>query len=498
MHKCEHCGTEFDENFCPHCGTPVPAPVHEKRERKPVPFLVKVCARQPYFISVLFAIFSVLLFLLCLGEAASSPFAPTESVYDYLAVNGRLAREAGMGTVWGCCVALVVFASFGAAWAGCALLFRSYIPLRVMKLGKRRVCFYLECGIFAFLFIDFLISCVLCGTPGSELTKPGAGSICALVFSLLFGALITVSAFLPSILNKVSPASVAAYREERSRARAALHAPEAPEGDVPQKPRRPQYRVVAGPQEELLAQTVKYGKGVNLFAILASIGVIACVLLFLVLFVGIVSQIGGMLGQSFADLFDCQLGEAYLPFTLAVSACCFLAFLLIMILGIVLNKKYYKKQEPNAVWRPERVLKKRRMNVVLAVVLPLLLLFLNFMAALILISLESQKGGPSHAYYGLENYWIVAPILNCIVAAIYSIAIAIAAPLINRRGKRLCKSLYGAEHPRLVPELQAEYLESKKNYPAEAKAYRAQRRVWRAYRRKLAYFEEGVAPPIGI
>ena len=27
MHKCEHCGTEFDGNFCPHCGTPAPADV---------------------------------------------------------------------------------------------------------------------------------------------------------------------------------------------------------------------------------------------------------------------------------------------------------------------------------------------------------------------------------------------------------------------------------------------------------------------------------------
>ncbi len=501
MHKCETCGKEFEGKFCPECGTPAPLeacphcgaalsptdkfcpecgkalrgsedkapspaverPKREKRQSAS-PALVKACSLLPYATAALFALFSVLCFLMLLGSVSTIMGMGMGSVYQNLPAGGdggdlfgeEMPVAAGGNTVANVCAALVAFAAFGAVLAGCALAFRLSVPLRVKKIKKLRVCDLLDWGILLVYFIDFLLGCILCGTVDGPLTAPGAGPVCVLVFALFFGLCSAGCAVLQKFLPKLLPAVAAELEKSEAERRAVLTPPEMPERKTFERPKPPKY---AGECSDALKEKIEaHGKTRTLFTVFSALIVPLFAIIFLLM--------GG--------IFDPTL-SGYFMVTVALL-CVYGA--LVIVLGGIVGAMYTRKKNPRFDWQRKRVWNDAAMWITLsACALCLLVLCIIFTFTL-----------------KAESYWVILvctlPFFVVYVAVLYPVAGAIA-----RSGKKLSLAVFGVKHPKLLPatrEQNAAYRVQKSDYRA---ARREQSRAWRKYRRKLAYFEEGLVPP---
>lgn len=522
MYKCENCGTEFESKFCPNCGAPAPRgvcpdcgatlsptdnfcpecgkPLSVRPSRPadvPVnvsgesPILQKLYSLLPFAVPALFALFSVLLFAMFSGPIAASMGEGLGNLYKSLPSHaaaeddlfgGSMTEMAFGSTAVNCCVALIVFAALGLAFAVGAIVFRYCLPLRMKYFGVMRICSYFDGGILAFYFTDFLLGCILCGAVKDEITAPGAGPVCVLVFALLF-FLFTLGIFLAEkLLPKFFPGIV--VKKDLSQA-----------GDPPIPPVPPERKKLVKPNplsdkyppaecsEELRMKIQKHMKSKKLFtvftAILSSFVFIVFLWDFMLLFGD--SFMSGMSGDS-----DIIVVLIFIPFLIGVYG------LLIIILGGIRGSSYAKKNIPDFDWRERRTWDNTRMFRMAAWCS--VALFLVDLVYLLIAECTVD--------------WLPDEILLCWSACIllplllYAGILFIAAAALRRKGKKLSKAVYGVGHPNDIPAVREElqvYREQLNTYRCEkaqaARARREYRRQLNEYRRDLAYYNEGLLPP---
>lgn len=514
MHKCETCGTEFESKFCPNCGAPAPLEVcpecgaalspHNKfcpecgrrvdgaqrpqapsgtdernvlkRAQSAPPLLVKLCSLLPYLTATLFALFSVLLFLMFLGSASTLGGFGTGSVYQTMAFGDTTANL---------CIACVVSAVLGAVLAGCALVFRFYVPLRVKKIGRVRAVTCLEGGIFAFYFIDFLLGCILCGTVNNGLTAPGAGAVCVLVFALLFGLCSLGGLLVKKFLPKLLPAAAAELEKKAIERRAPLTPPAKPERKAPEKPEppeKPQYRG-AECSADLKAKIVKHVKAKKLLMVFSGIVFV------LLEIVCIFSWSGCQYGDDAFVHVPEEMEADWLLYTITVGG--FGGAFLTIVLGGIFGAMYRKKRVPDFAWQSKRAWSDKAMLWTVS----------GFCIALfVTCTILSLLWPPIYEDHSDNFAKIMIVICTFPFAVSYGIVVYSVAGGLVRSGKKLSLSVYGVKHPWLNREYLADtdaYSVQNKVYRTQKNGYRAARRehqrIWREYRKRLAYFEEGIA-----
>ncbi len=546
MHKCTVCGTEFESKFCPNCGNPAPlkvcpncgaklsptdkfcpkcgkplrapaakpkpapataaASVHApkpapaaKRQNAPSPATIKFLAFLPYATAVLFALFSVLLFLMLLGSVSSVMGMSTGSIYQNTALSvgeeaglfGEMMGSSGGNDIASLCIALVVFASFGIVLAICALAFRLSVPLRVKKIGNLRIYTLLNGCIFLFYIVDFLLACILCDTVSNEITSPGAGTICVLVFALLFGLCSAGTALVWHYRKNVCPSVAAELERQRAARRAVLTTPAKPEWKElvkPKKPRKPQYPV-AECSATLKTKIIKYVKAKNLLMVFSAIVFLVFALVCTTLWL----SFGGWEycvpdTQEAWDLFSNLLVNVLLPLIVCSAG-------LTIILGGIFGSLYYKRRKPDFKWQRKRVWSDKAMFWTISAYC----LALTF--SCLMFSLFNVWAFKDHAE--LVQQMIVFICVFPFVITYYIVAYSCAGA-IKHKGTKLSLAIFGAKRPWLNPELEEQYLADANAYSSRKQTYieqknaylaerNAQRKVWRKYRRELAYFEEGIA-----
>lgn len=263
--RCAKCGQEFEGNFCPNCGTPVPrqehcpqcgkpraegerfcsacghkyetapasaaeptekaaaaaaAPSAEEPQRaaqtdaKPCAALAfldgskeKVYPLLQYLPACAFALFAVLLFAFFAAPLAAVPFfGGMGSVYTFGAELPELA---------GTSVALLVFAVLALGLAAC-MLAQVFLPtyrLRAVALFGRTFLLgtVLAAAAGVFLFLFFLLGCIACGIAAGQGLSAGACSVLLILFSILF-AVPVAAPLLRFLLAKRHPDLAAAER----------------------------------------------------------------------------------------------------------------------------------------------------------------------------------------------------------------------------------------------------------------------------------------------
>lgn len=523
MHNCQHCGKAFEGNFCPECGTPVPPevcpgcgaalspenkfcpecgrksdaphsgaeitekPKKEKNAQGASPALVKACSMLPYAAATFFALFSLMMYLMCLGQVSTVMGMGTGSIYDYLSMGGSEQGEllpGVIGTAGNTCTALVVFTGLGTVLAVCTLAFRLYTPLRVKKLGRMRICTWLEGVILAFYFTDFLLGCILCGSVSDEITSPGAGTVCILVFALFFGLCSAGAVILQKFLPKFSPAVSAELQRKKAERRAAMEPPVKPEKQELRKPQKPQYRG-AECSDELKEKIVKHVKAKNL----------------LMIFSGIVFVLFTMYYIAMWCLF-CNDNDKFI-FDLSLSLfCCFGGFgFLTIVLGGTLGALYRKTKVPGFAWQSKRAWSNKAMlwtvsgfSIALFVCAAIITGDVIANDTDLILSFRYNTLS-EYDFYTLFHYFI----LFILFAVFYCITVFSVEGAIVRSGKKLSLAVYGAKYPWRNRELQEQYLADSEAYLLQEKEYLAKRQeqqaAWHEYRKRLAYYEEGIAYP---
>ncbi len=550
MHKCRNCGTEFDSKFCPECGTPAPPdfcpncgtsllrghkfcpncgtsvgafPPKPAREPDPIeqkpapapkkprstvsPVAMKVCTLLPYAPSLLFALFSVLLFLMLLGSAATTFGIGLESIYGFASLagmasdgNAALAAEGetgfeGMALAVGLCIGLIVCAVLGIILAAAAVAFRCYVPLRVKKIRKVRICTLFEAGICIFYFIDFLLSCILCGAVSDPVTSPGSGTVCVLVFSLLFGLCTAAAIILQKFLVRIFPIEMAEIERVKAEYRAETEPPVPPEKELV----KPQYNFKECPAE-LQMKIEKNARARNLIIIFSVIIFMLLRCLRYCLFPSfetlfrLPESVGEMLGMGYftptqilpsswlmwpATLFGGPENFEYLTYYL--WGLWGIYVLLTIILGSIFGKKYYRKpHSPNFNWRSKKAWSRKWSLWTVAFVFVFIYHFF--------FCYETIFYG-AFAHYGSEpDFGDINAIYAYIYTALcfaYMIAFMVLARKNTRKRKNLSLAICGANFPWKIPALKEQYF-------ADEQRYIAERRVWKAYCRALAYYEEGI------
>lgn len=450
----------------------------EKKQFSPA--LIKALSLLPYTVAVFFSVFSALLFLIFLGQTATAPLSKIGSIYALIApgtpsdpISGAISEAMGLGTISGCCAALLAFAVIGALLCPCLLLFRLYIPLRVLCLKGKRVIFYLECAAFACYFVDFLLACILCGAVKSPM-HPGAGPICVLVFVLLFGLCSAAAAFFYRFLPKLFPETADALKRRMAERRAAIIKPEAPEEGRLEKPIKPQYELAVKPDDALRVKVRQYEMSKLSFIAYACVEVVVFAAIALLLFFLL-----HITDYHLLDEMEQRWGMGIITMSIVAGV--------LLIFGNIFTsifvKNYYKKRIlPKKAWNPDRVWQ-IAVVLILAVALPILLFVLNRILMMSFTTDSSERLGN---------------MANLIMTAAYVFIFGIYAIVLLVRSKKLCKELYGASHPKDVPELEAKHEKVWSLYLEQYSAYEERETAWRNYRRALAYFEEGVPyrPPM--
>lgn len=511
MHNCQNCGKAFEGNFCPECGTPVPPevcpgcgaalspenkfcpecgrksdapqqprihsgseitekPKKEKNAQGASPALVKACSLLPYVTATFFALFSFMMYLMCLGQVSTVMGMGTGSIYDYLSMGGSEQGEliqAIIGKTADVCTALVVFTVLGAVLAVCTLAFRLYTPLRVKKFGRMRICTLLEGVILAFYFTDFLLGCILCDSVNDEITSPGAGTVCILVFALFFGLCSAGAVILQKFLPKFSPAVSAELQRKKAERRAAMEPPVKPEKQELRKPQKPQYRG-AECSDELKEKIVKHVKAKNL----------------LMIFSGIVFVLYTMSYIAMCGLWQSET----MDISSSIFYCVFGIGFLTIVLGGTLGAMYRKKRVPGFAWQSKRAWSNKAMLWTVS----------GFCIALfVCVAIIFGVMKINHPF----DIGITSILVMCFIpiAVFYCITVFSVAGAIVRSGKKLSLAVYGVKYPWRNRELQEQYLADSEAYLLQEKEYLAKRQeqqaAWHEYRKRLAYYEEGIAYP---
>ncbi len=517
MHNCQNCGKAFEGNFCPECGTPVPPevcpgcgaalspenkfcpecgrksdapqqprihsgseitekPKKEKNAQGASPALVKACSLLPYAAATFFALFSFMMYLMCWGQVSTVMGMGTGSIYDYLSMGGSEQGEliqAIIGRTADVCTALVVFTVLGAVLAVCALAFRLYTPLRVKKLGRMRICTWLEGVILAFYFTDFLLGCILCGSVSDEITSPGAGTVCILVFALFFGLCSAGAVILQKFLPKFSPAVSAELQRKKAERRAAMEPPVKPEKQELRKPQKPQYRG-AECSDELKEKIVKHVKAKNLLMVFSGIVFVLCVSIYL--------DVWCVFNQD-ESIFVKNTG-IFMEIFIRIAPP------LMIILGGIFGALYRKKRVPGFAWQNTRAWSNKAMLWTVSGFCIAL-----FLCGAIIIG-DLITNDPNHFSH---SFRVILFVYFIPIALIYCITVFSVAGAIVRSGKKLSLAVYGAKYPWLNRELQEQYLADSEAYLLQEKEYLAKRQeqqaAWHEYRKRLAYYEEGIAYP---
>ncbi len=442
------------------------------------PAAVKFLSLLPYATAALFALFSVLLFLMLLGSVSSVMGMSTGSIYQNTALSvggeadlfGEMMGSSGGNDIANLCIALVVFASFGIVLAACALAFRLYIPLRAKKIGNLRICTLLDWGILLFYFIDFLLGCILCGTVNDEITSPDAGPVCVLVFALLFGLCSAGAVLLQKFSPKLFPAAVEEAKQRKAERRADLTPPTKPEWKElvkPTKPRKPKIKQYpeAKCSEKMKDKIAKHVKARNL----------------LMIFAGVIFPLIFLIGFLIPLYIEGLEGDETFPPALWIFFLCY--GILTVVLGGILGSEYQKKKAPKFNWQSKRTWSNAPMFWTVSVF------------GIVLLGC-----GIMFFFVFMPPRWILVHYVPLPIYATYIVAFYSAAGAQINKGEKLSLAVYGARHPRhskAVKELKRAFILQKQTYIEQKNAYLAkrneQRKVWRKYRRELAYFEEGIA-----
>lgn len=326
MNKCTNCGHEFEGNFCPNCGAKyegehigameadVSQPVQPVQPAQPAaqhtqaPKIVKkLYAHMPKLISVLFAVFAVLMLICFAGGVQKSDlgeeFGGTpESVYSYISSSDASAEEEleeefsafaaaddedsfgedSDATLKNVCAALVAFGVIAVVFAAFGLAVAFWVPLSAVKfhIGDRtlKLSHIVNIISYTLVFVIFLLGCILCANAGDELglAEPGAAPICIIFFSLLFGLLMVAALFGRKIISYIWGGVKQEYEDELKERRVGLVAPVAPDvvakPQKPKKPKKPDYKEAAvADSEEEKKKIVKHIKRRETVAYLAMI-----------------------------------------------------------------------------------------------------------------------------------------------------------------------------------------------------------------------------------
>lgn len=501
MYKCQNCGTEFDTKFCPNCGTPAPADVcpycgallspnakfcpdcgkalgGSGGAKSPSPAnsaggsykyvtavrtsspLVKFCSFLPYAATAMFIVFSAILFLIFLGPVSTTLGMGTGSVYNYVAPHDELSdfsnsfvEAAGGDTVTNICVALVVFAAIGGAWAVLTALFRFCIPLRVKKMGKRRAYVHLQRCIFVIYSADFVLACILCSVVGSPLSSPGAAPVCVLVFSLFFALCHAAVAVMQFKLKKFFPAAAAELEKREKERRAYLTKPVEPQRLYLPAPVAPKYEGEC--PEKLKKKILAHVKWRRVFSVFSALMMLCfSICLFALLYVGVRNS----------DAID-------FLFLFAVS------FIIALIIALLICNRYVQKEKPNFDWRKRGVWSNAAMYCTISVSSFIIILSSSLFVAALATGDEAIE----------FSYFIPFFIAAGFIAVYYSVAATL-----QKRGEKFSLEVFGVKQPELLPRMK----EARKAYSAQRMEYFAaqkeNRRAWRNYRMDCAYYEEGI------
>ena len=184
-------------------------------QKSPNAFFTKIYPLLQKLPAILFAIFSILLFLIYIFPVAVMPGGnfmgeriPSESYGNVYTLVEDLPQ------IKGALIALIIFAVVCLLFSIVALAGIFYLPLKAktFNVAKKRISLNLIFnGICAILvFITFIIGCVICGKISSAdgglgVMKAGACPILLIIFSILFLIAIVGSPILENILNKKYP-----------------------------------------------------------------------------------------------------------------------------------------------------------------------------------------------------------------------------------------------------------------------------------------------------
>ncbi len=519
-HKCFRCGTEFEGNFCPECGTkweegktcpqcgaalpgnakfcnecgysflkPAPssqvpagsAPTTPARASRPASpqksgkGLLTLYTVSRFLPAVLLAVFSVLLFLLCLAPAAVMPGGelfgetiPSESlgsVYEML--SGEIVPS-----LKGCCVSLIVFASLMVAVSAGVLFYRE----------KRAVaCYVLG---YAFLFAVFIVSCAMFVIIGKEdegmgMLAAGSAPILILVFSLLFGLLAAAALGIQLYAKKSRPEILESYRsthktsrekkEERLQKFFATH-PVPVEPEKMEKPKKliPREAVSGEQHSELLLEMASYiRRKRSLWGVW---------LLAFSLFVPMISFF-------YSHMADSKI-EA-LPFILGLGLP-----LVIIAIGVLIWSK-------NGNMKKLDTWKAYKFHIVLFIIITIVMAYF-YVGVVVgseinhLLAIGSSSTMPwNETAYNSSLHRVIGYSITAIAGLILLIiCVCLLVPLLKQR-KRLYSKLFGTKNPKNGGSLNESYRRDLIEYKNQYAKYEQNRRDWNIYRYELARYRKG-------
>lgn len=510
-HKCSNCGTEFEGNFCPECGTKwqeektcpqcgthlagsarfcnncgysFRAP-SEPQAAPPAPSSVKarvspaLCSFLHYLPMVLLALVSALTFLLFLAPVAIMPGGdllgekiPSES-YGNVFEIGNYADS----TLPASLTALIVFAALALFFAFVSLASRCgpFKKAMLYVFGEyRSVSSLATVAGYLCIFAEFIISCALFGLIGEfdgglEVFVAGAAPVLVLVFSLLCLSGAIAAAIAKHALGTHNAEAKAIFKELNrrpmynakkaaaiARAQKSLVKPQKPAAvKKPSKPRKPvmfSYDILS--EEERTAVKPKvdaYLKGQRTTIILTVLSIIF----------GVILDFAISLSLIFGRPLFSWLILVLVPFVIIVIP--------IGALILIRNRK-----RPIKGWHPEKVYKKHGIRVTVTFV------------AYLLISIAPMP-------FGLFGTVAVA----LLYFVVWTVVLAIRYSKAKKKRIGLTKTLSGCKDPERDPAFLApcreKYRREMDEYNALLELYKKDLAAYREYSRQNIIYSYQIA-----